>query len=86
MRKETAVDTKQSAIISCDVTLFIRLLEIAREELKDDASLHQLVERCSEQQATKGSPLTMDDYAVLSKSKAQSNVLASVQKRLSIKS
>jgi len=59
------MDTKQSAMIACDVTLFIRLLEIAREELKSDEQLHQLVERCSEAQALKDSPLTMDDYEQL---------------------
>jgi hypothetical protein len=58
-------DDKQSAVISCDLTLFIRLLEIAREELKTDADLHQLVERCSEQMASKGKPLTMDDYEAI---------------------
>ncbi len=56
------MDTKQSATISCDMSLFIRLLEVAREEIKSDAELHHLVERCSEAQALKDSPLTMDDY------------------------
>jgi hypothetical protein len=42
--------------------LFIRLLEVAREEIKSDADLHHMVERCSEKFAIKGSPLTMDDY------------------------
>lgn len=60
-----AGDEAQSAVVSCDMTLFIRLLEIAREEIKDDASLHQLVERVSEAQAAKGRPLTMDDYAAI---------------------
>jgi hypothetical protein len=60
-----ASDEAQSAVVSCDMTLFIRLLEIAREEIKDDASLHQLVERVSEAQAAKGRPLTMDDYAAI---------------------
>lgn len=57
-----SMDTKQSATISCDMSLFIRLLEVAREEIKSDADLHHLVERCSEAQALKDSPLTMDDY------------------------
>ena len=52
----------QSASINCDLTLFIRLLEVAREEIKSDADLHHMVERCSEKFAAKGSPLTMDDY------------------------
>lgn len=58
-------DANQAAVISCDLTLFIRLLEIAREELKSDADLHQMVERCSEQMASKGKPLTMDDYEAI---------------------
>ena len=65
----TAKDSKQSAVISCDVTLFIRILEIAREELKTDEELHQLVERCSEAAATKGRPLTMDDYEKINQGK-----------------
>lgn len=84
MRQPTvAADDKQSAIIACDVTLFIRLLEIAREELKDDAGLHQLVESCSERAASKGSALTMDDYAAITKP-AQSSVLSAVNKRLGV--
>ena len=63
--KRIALDSKQVSVISCDMTLFIRLLEVAREELKDDAALHYLVERCSEQAALKGAPLTMDDYQVI---------------------
>jgi len=59
------MDNKQSAVIACDVTLFIRLLEIAREELKSDEQLHDLVERCSEQAAAKGDFLTMDDYETI---------------------
>jgi hypothetical protein len=56
---------EQSAFINCDLTLFIRLLEVAREEIKSDADLHHMVERCSERYAEKGSPLTMDDYNII---------------------
>ena len=63
---------QQSAYINCDVTLFIRLLEIAREELKTDADLHKLVERCSSRFAEKGAALTMDDYDSLWSSKNES--------------
>lgn len=58
-------EAEESAHIDCDLTLFIRLLEIAREELKSDAELHYLVERCSKRYAEKGKQLTMDDYEVL---------------------
>lgn len=56
------MDSKQSSIVALDMTLFIRLLEIAREELKTDEALHLLAERVSEAGAAKGQPLTMDDY------------------------
>jgi hypothetical protein len=75
-------DNKQAAVVSLDMTLFIRLLEVAREEIKNDTDLHQMVERCSEQQVTKGQPLTMDDYNVLVPQKAESTVLSSVLARL----
>ena len=63
VKELSADDSNQSAFISCDITLFIRLLEVAREELKSDEALHQLVERCSETQAAKGAFLSMDDYS-----------------------
>lgn len=76
-----AADSNQSATISCGLALFIRLLEIAREDLKDDASLHYLVERCSEQQAIKGDkPLTMDDYEIITK--PPTSVMSALYKRL----
>ncbi len=31
-------------IVKLDVPLFIRLLELAREEIKDDADIHDLAE------------------------------------------
>ena len=77
-----AADNNQSATIACDMTLFIRLMEVAREEIKDDASLHQLVERCSEQFATKGQPLTMDDYDTVMGKSAETSTLKSVLARL----
>lgn len=55
-------DEVQSAFIGVDMTLFIRLLEIAREELKTDEALHRLAEKCSKVYAAKGAALTMYDY------------------------
>ena len=60
-------DIKQSAVISCDITLFIRLMEVAREEIKTDAALHRLIEKVSEAQAAKKKFLTMDDYKTIMK-------------------
>jgi len=47
-------------IVKLDVPLFIRLLELAREEIKDDADIHDLSEiviKRSQQGA-----VTMSDY------------------------
>ena len=54
--------SKQSAYVQLDMTLFIRLLEVAREEIKSDAELHYLAERCSGLAAERSEPLTMADY------------------------
>ena len=48
--------------VTLDITLFIRLLEIAREELKTDADLHYLVDRVTTAQAHSPT-LTMSNYA-----------------------
>lgn len=48
--------------INCDVTLFIRILEIVREELKDDASLHKMVDKLLRYQGSDKKVLTMEDY------------------------
>jgi hypothetical protein len=46
-------------IISMDVPLFIRMLELAREDIKSDAELHKVVDRVIDK---KNKVLTMDDY------------------------
>lgn len=46
--------------VTMDVPLFIRMLELAREDIKDDADLHRVVDRVL---AIKNrGTLTMDDY------------------------
>lgn len=57
------VDTPD--VVTLDVPLFIRLLEVAREELKTDAELHNLVERVLQRQRESNSSLTMADYPYL---------------------
>lgn len=47
-------------IIQLDVPLFIRLLELAREEVKQDADLHDLAEAVI--QLSQDGPATMADY------------------------
>ncbi len=47
-------------IVQLDVPLFIRLLELSREEIKDDADIHDIAEiviKMSEQ-----GPVTMNNY------------------------
>lgn len=56
----TAVDATDT--LTCDIPLFIRLVEWAKEEASDDIALHLMVTRAI---ALKKSPLTMDDYAQL---------------------
>lgn len=58
------VDQKQQNpedVISMNIPLFIRLVEYAREDAKDDMALHQLTERLT-QMCGEGKTLTMDDY------------------------
>lgn len=54
-----AVDT-----IKMDVPLFIRMMELAREDIKSDAELHNVVERVIAASKSKDT-LTMSDYDAL---------------------
>jgi hypothetical protein len=47
-------------IIRVDVPTFLRLLELAREDVKDDMSLHFVTEKAIE--LSKTGLITMDDY------------------------
>jgi cbb3-type cytochrome oxidase cytochrome c subunit len=47
-------------VIKLDVPLFIRLLELAREEVKQDADLHDIGEAVAKM--SQKEVLTMDDY------------------------
>lgn len=47
-------------IIKVDVPLFLRLLELAREDVKDDADLHDITQKVIE--LSKEVPATMADY------------------------
>jgi hypothetical protein len=47
-------------IIKVDVPLFLRLLELAREDVKDDADLHDITQKVIE--LSQSSPATMADY------------------------
>lgn len=50
-------------IVKLDVPVFLRLLELSREEIKDDADLHDLVEKVIE--ISQERPVTMKDYTEL---------------------
>jgi hypothetical protein len=47
-------------IVRLDVPLFIRLLELSREEIKQDADIHDLAQKVIE--LSKESVVTMADY------------------------
>jgi hypothetical protein len=47
-------------IIKLDVPLFIRLLELAREDVKEDADLHDIAEAVTK--LSQQGPVTMDQY------------------------
>lgn len=47
-------------IIKLDVPLFIRLLELAREDIKQDADLHDIAEIVIK--LSQPGPVTMEDY------------------------
>lgn len=61
-RLRVAASTDTQDMVTMDVPLFIRLLEVAREELKTDAELHNLVERVLQRHRASDSGLTMTDY------------------------
>lgn len=47
-------------IVKLDVPLFIRLLELSREEIKDDADIHDVAEIVIKM--SKAGPVTMANY------------------------
>lgn len=47
-------------IVQLDVPLFIRLLELSREDIKQDADIHDLAQAVID--ASKNGPVTMADY------------------------
>lgn len=49
-----------SDIVQLDVPLFIRLLELAREDIKQDADIHDLAQKVIELSSDR--PVTMADY------------------------
>lgn len=62
IRELLAADAPQTGNVSLDVELFIRLLEWAREEVKEDVPLHVAAERLASV-CQGGKVATMADYA-----------------------
>ena len=48
-------------VVTMDVPLLIRMMELAREDIKDDATLHHVAKKMIDL-AAKGDPLTMQHY------------------------
>ena len=67
MRYLLEADKKDT--ITFDIPLLIRVLELTREDIKDDADLHRVVERLIDIR-NKGT-LTMDDYNFIAKLKEE---------------
>jgi hypothetical protein len=66
---ELAEETDSIDTITVDIPLMIRLLELAREDVKDDMELHKITERLIEIRS-KGT-LSMEDYDFIANGKAK---------------
>lgn len=60
-------ETDKKDTVTFDIPLLIRMLELAREDIKSDADLHKVVEKLIN--IRKKGTLTMDDYEFVSKIK-----------------
>lgn len=68
MSEEREEGEEREPMIAVNVPLFIRLLEFAREDARDDLALHNLTENAIRMMGEeKGECLDMDDYAELVK-------------------
>ncbi len=67
--------------IRIDVPTFLRLLELAREDVKDDANLHFIAQKVTE--ISQNKTVTMDDYEdILATMKPEDEIVEEL-KRLS---
>lgn len=58
------MNTQKPDTIETDVPTFIRILEVARENVKSDAQLHKVVSNViDKQKQAPGKALTMKDYS-----------------------
>jgi hypothetical protein len=58
--RESSEGGDKTDTVTMDVPLILRIMEYAREEIKDDVTLHKVVEKLVELSKTKS--LSMDDY------------------------
>lgn len=70
-----AIDT-----VTLDVPLFIRMMELAREDLKSDAELHEVVTRLLKASKEKD-VLTMNDYNDIIAAKQTARIAARLQEK-----
>lgn len=59
--EEETISQDPEDVVSMDVAFFIRLLELVRENVKDDATLHRLADKVIEK-SRDGYKVTMDNY------------------------
>ena len=58
---EAAKGDKQTGLIRVDMPFLIRIMEVCREQIKDDGTLHRLAERIGKA-GRNNRPVTMDVY------------------------
>jgi len=68
-------------IIKLDVPLFLRLLEYAKEDAKEDMDLHKVAEKATEM-CSEGRTLSMDDYDFLLPEEEEGNELMEFYKKI----
>lgn len=66
---KTGITEDKQDVVAMDVPLLIRILELAREEIKDDVELHRVVERMLK--IGNGGVLTMASYEFIAGKKAE---------------
>jgi len=65
--------------IRIDVPTFLRLLELAREDIKDDANLHFIAQKVTE--ISQNKTVTMDDYEdILAIVKPEDEIISELKK------
>ena len=69
--------------VTIDIPLLIRLLELAREDIKDDATLHQVAEKLT-RLGLQGRTLNMDDYDEIASAAQPDREIRNIKNRAGI--